>query len=120
MLTARKLSLALPLLAWGCGLSGKKVSVDDLVQPRQGTWGIYFRDLETGETVELSSSAVFHAASTMKVLVLIKLFQDIEAGKSSLEEKVLVEDTFPSAVSGQFQTEPSTPEMREATGTITP
>ena len=71
MLTARKLSLALPLLAWGCGLSGKKVSVDDLVQPRQGTWGIYFRDLETGETVELNSSAVFHAASTMKVLVLI-------------------------------------------------
>ncbi len=41
--------------------------------------GVYFRNLDTGDTVLINADLRMHAASTMKVPVMIQLFRDAEA-----------------------------------------
>jgi beta-lactamase class A len=94
----------------------RKEELERYLRTRSGSWGIYFRDLQTGLTVEVNSLAVFHAASTMKLLVLMKVFRDLEDRRYRLEDPVLVSDLFPGALGGEFRTEPEAKEVREALG----
>jgi len=38
--------------------------------------GVYYRDLTTGDSLTVGAGTRFHAASTMKVPVMIQLFRD--------------------------------------------
>lgn len=114
-------TLTAALLASGCALVPDSAppilrDLEPLLARAGGTWGIYFHDLETGETVERNARRLFHAASTMKVLVLMKVHRDLEDGKYRLDEEIPVHDTFPGAVGGQFRTDPEAPAVREAVG----
>ncbi len=60
--------------------------------------GVYFRDLTTGDSVLVGARLRFHAASTMKVPVMIQLFRDRDAGRLSLDDLILVTNTFRSIV----------------------
>jgi len=60
--------------------------------------GVYFRDLGTGDTLLVSADVRFHAASTMKVPVMIQLFRDRDAGALSLDDSIAVTNTFRSIV----------------------
>lgn len=62
--------------------------------------GLYYQDLKTGDTLSIDGLQRFHAASTMKLPVMIQLFRDQDAGKISLSDSLLVHDTFPSLVDG--------------------
>jgi beta-lactamase class A len=69
--------------------------------------GVYFYDLDTGDSVLLNADVRMHAASTMKVPVMIQLFRDADAG-ARLDADVVVRDTFPSIVDGStYQLAPS-------------
>jgi beta-lactamase class A len=105
-------------IAAGCRTSGPGPAerIEGLFRESGGRWGLYFRDLNTGEELDYHSERVFHAASTMKLLVLIKVFRDVEDGRYRLEYAVPVADVFPSAVRGDFRTAPEAPEVRDAMG----
>ena len=60
--------------------------------------GVYFQDLTTGDSVLVSARLRFHAASTMKVPVMIQLFRDRDAGRLSLDDSIAVTNTFRSIV----------------------
>ena len=60
--------------------------------------GVYFRDLTTGDSVLVGAHIRFHAASTMKVPVMIQLFRDRDAGQLSLDDSIAVTTTFKSIV----------------------
>ena len=62
--------------------------------------GVAFHDLATGDTLFIGADVRFHAASTMKVPVMIQLFRDVDAGRLRLDGPVLVENTFASIVDG--------------------
>jgi beta-lactamase class A len=62
--------------------------------------GVYVRDLGTGDTLLVNADARFHAASTMKVPVMIQLFRDRDAGALSLDDSIPVTNTFRSIVDG--------------------
>ncbi len=62
--------------------------------------GLYYQDLKTGDTLSIDGLRRFHAASTMKLPVMIQLFRDRDAGTLSLDDSLLVHDTFPSIVDG--------------------
>ena len=62
--------------------------------------GLYFENLQTGDTVLIDADVRLHAASTMKVPVLIQLFRDQEAGMLSLDDSVTITKTFQSIVDG--------------------
>jgi beta-lactamase class A len=62
--------------------------------------GVYFHDLGTGDTLLVNANVRFHAASTMKVAVMIQLYRDRDAGKLTLDDSVPVGNDFRSIVDG--------------------
>ena len=62
------------------------------------TVGVYFRDLTTKDSVLVNARLRFHAASTMKVPVMIQLFRDRDAHRLSLDDSIPVTNTFRSIV----------------------
>jgi beta-lactamase class A len=62
--------------------------------------GVYFHDLGTGDTVLVDANVRFHAASTMKVPVMIQLFRDRDAGTLTLDDSVPITNDFRSIVDG--------------------
>src|SRR3989442_9197001 len=60
--------------------------------------GVYYRDLARGDSLTVGSAVRFHAASTMKIPVMIQLFRDRDAGRLSLDDSVTITNTFRSIV----------------------
>lgn len=55
---------------------------------------------DSRDTVFLGAEASFHAASTMKVPVMIEFFRQVDAGKLSLDQPVPLANRFASIVDG--------------------
>jgi len=62
--------------------------------------GLYFHDLDRGDSILIGARIRFHAASTMKVPVLIQVFHDAESGRLGLDDSIPVANTFASLVDG--------------------
>ena len=61
--------------------------------------GIYYYNLaRPADTLALSADSSFHAASTMKIPVMIQLWRDAESGKLSLDRQITVRNEFASIV----------------------
>lgn len=98
--------LMLPLLlaSAGCRPPAPDVealarTIDELVSETPGaTVAVVARDPETGVRYELLPDRLFHAASTMKVPVMIEVYRLAEAGELSLDDSLRVENSFRSIV----------------------
>jgi beta-lactamase class A len=62
--------------------------------------GFYYRGLDRGDSLLLGADRRFHAASTMKVPVMIQVFRDADAGRLRLDDSIPVTNTFASLVDG--------------------
>jgi len=62
--------------------------------------GLYYRSLTRPDSLLLDANVRFHAASTMKLPVMIQIFRDADAGLLRLEDSLAVHATFPSLVDG--------------------
>src|SRR5919201_1180654 len=62
--------------------------------------GVSLRDLGTGESLDINADSSFHAASTMKVPVMIELFRQADRGWLSLDQPILLVNQFGSLVDG--------------------
>ena len=62
--------------------------------------GVAFHNLANDETLFINADESFHAASTMKVPVMIELFRRIDAGALRLDQGVLLVNQFGSIVDG--------------------
>ena len=62
--------------------------------------GVAFRTLDGRDDLVLNADTPFHAASTMKVAVLIDLYRQIDAGTLTLDDALPVVNTFRSIVDG--------------------
>src|SRR6266571_2472968 len=62
--------------------------------------GLYYRSLTRPDSVLIGANLRFHAASTMKVPVMIQIFRDADAGLLTLDDSLVVHATFPSLVDG--------------------
>jgi beta-lactamase class A len=62
--------------------------------------GVAFRNLESGDTLFVNADDRFHAASTMKVPVMIELFRQVDAGTLRLDQRVPLANQFHSIVDG--------------------
>ena len=62
--------------------------------------GLYYRSLAGSDSVVIGANLRFHAASTMKIPVMIELFRDADAGLLDLDDSLTVRATFPSLVDG--------------------
>ena len=64
------------------------------------TVGVVFAEVGGGTAVYVNPDSVFHAASTMKVPVLIEYFRAIDAGRIRRDEDLLLDTVFKSIVDG--------------------
>jgi beta-lactamase class A len=64
------------------------------------TAGVAFRDLARGDTLYVAADERFHAASTMKVPVMIELFRRVDRGQMSLSQRIALKNEFASIVDG--------------------
>lgn len=72
----------------------ENIAADLEVQAFAVTW----RDCVTKAHYALNGDSTFHAASTIKVPVLVALFRAVEAGKVSLEDRLHVRNRFFSVI----------------------
>jgi beta-lactamase class A len=61
---------------------------------------VAFRDMATGDSLLVDAHQPLHAASTMKVPVMLELFRRADAGELSLEQTVEVRNAFRSIADG--------------------
>src|SRR4051812_23121124 len=52
---------------------------------------VSYRDLATGDSLDLGADVDFHAASTMKIPVMLEVLRSVEAGRIALDQEVLLE-----------------------------
>ena len=98
------------LLALGCTPQAGRVpavspssisaAIERRLAPEPGTVAVAVLDLGSGDTVFRNADLRYHAASTMKVPVLIQLARDIDSGRSAWDDSVLVRNSFVSIVDG--------------------
>ena len=62
--------------------------------------GLAVYDLETRQSLSLQDQVRFHAASTMKVPVMMEIFRLVEQGEMALTDRLPVKDQFASIVDG--------------------
>jgi beta-lactamase class A len=89
----------------GARLSAAKVrrlesTLEEISRASGARFGLYFKDLTTGQTLSRNSSVFFHAASTMKTPVLLELLRRVDAGTVRLSDELPVKNEFRSLVDG--------------------
>jgi beta-lactamase class A len=62
--------------------------------------GVSYRGLSRGDSLDMNAAADFHAASTMKIPVMIEVLRAVDAGRLSLDQTVLLVNRFHSIVDG--------------------
>ena len=118
----RKLTL-LALLS-GCSTPGRvpdgiHTEILSALAPSGGEWAVYFKDLGTGAELAIRADEEFHPASTLKIWVMMKVFQDAHEGRYALDDPLEVTRAFPSAARKDprpFDVEPTSKRVAAAVG----
>ncbi|MBI4782953.1 MAG: serine hydrolase [Oscillatoriophycideae cyanobacterium NC_groundwater_1537_Pr4_S-0.65um_50_18] len=116
-------STAATLLAKGQELTGLTPKIVPMTQENKDLVpGAFLVDLDTGDYFSLNGSAGFSAASMIKVPILVALFQDVDAGRVRLDEKLVLQQVDVGEGSGDMQYAPIGSEytvLQTATNMIT-
>jgi beta-lactamase class A len=75
--------------------------IDSLVGAIPGAEvAVAFIDLRSGDTLFRNADEVYHAASTMKIPVMMEILRSSEAGRLPLDQEILLVNQFASIVDG--------------------
>jgi len=77
-----------------------KARIQKLIDSSGAEVAVVMRTLDAKDEVLIDADKSFHAASTMKVPVMIELFRQAEAGKLALDEPLAIKNEFHSIVDG--------------------
>ncbi|MGH7449215.1 MAG: serine hydrolase, partial [Longimicrobiales bacterium] len=86
----------LPAQAFTSDLAPLEAAIRDRIANESGEYGIAVIDLETGRTAGVNERVVMHAASTMKVPVILELYRRAGADQLRLDDMLPVTATFRS------------------------
>ena len=84
----------------GPGLNSARARIDALIQKSGADVAVVFRTLDGKDELLIQPDVEYHAASTMKVPVLIELFRQRKAGTLTLDDPIPVVNQFHSIVDG--------------------
>jgi len=62
--------------------------------------GVAYANRSNGQSLYINADTSFHAASTMKVPVMIEIFRRVDAGQAALDQGILLVNQFGSIVDG--------------------
>jgi len=101
----RRPAILFALVAAGCATTNNVQSILDA--NRDKTIAIAYYDLRDGTTFLHNERTVYHAASTMKVPVMLGIFEAVSRGALRLDQPVRVKNAFTSIADGStFSTDP--------------
>lgn len=85
-----------------------KSKVQAIAQPnsQKFTIGLFMQDMDKNDFVDVNGGMAFAAASTIKIPILLALFQDIDAGKLRLDDKLTLRKELVAQGSGEMQYDP--------------
>ncbi len=92
--------VAAPARAQTHALDAAKAAVEQRIAASGAEVAIAFRTLDGRQEWLLRPDDIFHAASTMKIPVMIELFHQVREGKVTLDDPLLVKNEFHSIVDG--------------------
>jgi len=90
----------LGLCSWCVDLNTLRKALEAEIAGSGAEVSLAFKDLQTGETLLIKEKDMVHAASTMKVPVLIEVFKQAEDGKFRLDDWIVIKNEFHSIVDG--------------------
>lgn len=98
-------AIVAPPLAWSQSQTGSVDQLRDAIVQRiaaspGAVVGVAYVDLETGDRLSLAPDSAFHAASTMKIPVMIEVLRRSQQGAFSLDQAVLMINQFRSLADG--------------------
>lgn len=106
--------------SWAQDTDGLRKAIEAEIAQSKADVSLAFKDLQTGETLFIREKDMVHAASTMKVPVLIEVFKQAEEGKFRLDDPIAVKNEFRSIVDGSpfslNKADDSDPEIYELVG----
>jgi len=71
-----------------------------IAQHRGAEAAVAYIDLNSGDTLFINADSSYHAASTMKVPVMIELFTSAQAGRLGMNQGIMLVNQFASIVDG--------------------
>lgn len=74
--------------------------LSEFARSPQAAFAVAYTDIETGDKFAINDRESFHAASTMKTPVLVETFKQASEGKFSLDDSIVVQNSFKSIVDG--------------------
>jgi beta-lactamase class A len=77
-----------------------RAAIDTLIRASGADVAVAFRTLDGRDELLIQPDVAFHAASTMKVPVMIELFRQARAGRLRLDDRIPIVNTFHSIVDG--------------------
>lgn len=72
--------------------------IESRLAEQPGDFAVAFKDLSTGEELLINAQTNFHAASTMKMPVMVEVYKQAAAGALSLNDSVTIKNYFYSIV----------------------
>jgi len=93
-------AIAQSSMAQDAKLTAAKTTIEQRIALSGADVAVYFRTLDGKAEYITRPDEPFHAASTMKVPVMIELFHQVQQGKLRLEDQILVRNDFHSMVDG--------------------
>jgi beta-lactamase class A len=81
-------------------IAAARARIDELVKNSGGEVAVAFRTLDGRDELLIRPDVEFHAASTMKVPVMIELFRQARAGDLSMDDRIALVNEFHSIVDG--------------------
>jgi beta-lactamase class A len=82
-------------------MAGLSALISDRIRTVPGAEvAVSYRDLSTGDSLDVGAEVDFHAASTMKIPVMLEVLRAAEAGRLGLDQEILLVNRFHSIVDG--------------------
>jgi beta-lactamase class A len=93
-----------PVRGQDAKLSAATVQIQERIEKSGADVGVAFRTLDGKTEWYFRANEPFHAASTMKIPVLIELFHQVREGKLRLDDPLPIKNEFHSLVDGSVYT----------------
>lgn len=93
-----------PAVAQDAKLGSAEGAVQERIAKSAAEVAVYFKTLDGKAEWSVRADDVFHAASTMKIPVMIELFHQVKLGKLNLNDKLVIKNEFHSIVDGSVYT----------------
>ena len=107
--------------SWSADFETLRKALEAEIEASGAEVSLALKDLQTGENLFIKEKDMVHAASTMKVAVLIEVFKQAEDGRFRLDDRVVIRNEFHSLVDGSpfslNKADDSDPDIYDRVGT---